>query len=89
MVLHKPPEYLTTLISDSDADNIRSFTRLNPLKMSGPDGVPGHILKTSEDQMFGFFTDVFDFMTIQYFVVPTWFKILLLKKSKQSCLNDY
>lgn len=47
-------------VSVTEANVRRAFSRVKPLKASGPDGIPGHVLKTCVDQLAGLFADIFN-----------------------------
>lgn len=70
----------------------RTFSRINPPKASGPDNVPGRVLKSCADKLKDVFTDIFNTSLCQT-VVPTCFKSTIIvpvpKNSNPHCLNDY
>ncbi|KAK0139823.1 hypothetical protein N1851_023265 [Merluccius polli] len=51
----------------------RTFSRINPRKASGPDNVPGRVLKSCADELKDVFTDIFN-ISLSQAVVPTCFK---------------
>ena len=93
MCLPEPPIRCDGIsITVTEADVRKSFRGVNPRKASGPDGIPGRVLKTCADQLAGVFTDIFNLSLLRS-EVPTCFKrasiIPVPKKSKVTCLNDY
>ena len=57
----------------------------------GPDGLPGSVLRACADKLASVFTDIFN-LSLTESVIPTCFKqtiVLLPKKVKVTCLNDY
>ena len=74
------------------ADVRRELQRVNPRKSSGPDGVPGRVLRGCADQLAEVFTSIFN-LSLHLSEVPTCFKqatiIPIPKKSSITCLNDY
>lgn len=85
----EPPSFLHTILQ---SPSLRLMSRVNPWKTSGSDGVPGLILKTCTDQLVEVFADVFNLL-LPTSEIPTCFrkelKILVSKKNKMKCLNDY
>ncbi|KAI7801774.1 putative RNA-directed DNA polymerase from mobile element jockey-like, partial [Triplophysa rosa] len=65
---------------------------VNPRKATGPDGVPGKVLKACAKQLSQVFTDIFNFSLVRA-VIPSCFKsaiiILIPKKSPTTSLNDF
>ena len=61
-------------------------------KATGPDGLPGHVLRACADQLASVFTDIFN-LTLKESVIPTCFKqtpiVHVPKEAKVTCLNDY
>ncbi|XP_051899168.1 uncharacterized protein LOC127585608 [Pristis pectinata] len=78
------------VVTIEDARSV--FQRVNTRKASGPDGVPGCVLRSCADQLAEVFPDIFNLSLLQS-QVPTCFKkttiIPVPKKSKVTCLNDY
>ncbi len=76
----------------SRVDVCRSFKRINPSKAPELDGIPGRTLEVCADKLADVFTDIFSLSLFQS-VVPTCFKkttiVLVPKKSKTLCLNNY
>ena len=74
------------------ADVRRELQRVNPRKSSGPDGVPGRVLRGCADQLAEVFTSIFN-LSLHLSEVPTCFKqatiIPIPKKTSVTCLNDY
>ncbi|KAK3567066.1 hypothetical protein QTP86_009261 [Hemibagrus guttatus] len=65
---------------------------VNPRKASGPDGIPGRVLKDCTDQLAGIFTRIFN-QSLSQSTVPPCLKsstiIPLPKKPHISSLNNY
>jgi hypothetical protein len=61
------------VITLSVADMSKTFKQVNIHKASGPDGLPGCVLRACADQLAGVFTDIFNMSLIE-FVIPTCFK---------------
>src|SRR4029434_9287509 len=80
------------ILSLTVADVRRELQRVNPRKSSGPDGVPGRVLRGCADQLVEVFTSVFN-LSLHLSAVPTCFKqatiIPILKKPSITCLNEY
>ena len=55
------------------ADVSKTFKQGNIHKAAGPDGLPGCVLKTYEDQLASVFTDIFNLILTES-VIPTCFK---------------
>ena len=70
----------------------RTLRAVNPRKATGPDGVPGKVLRDCADQLAGVFTNIFS-QSLSQAVIPSCLKtstiIPVPKKSSVSCLNDY
>ena len=68
------------------ADVRAVFSKVNPWKATGPDGVPGRALRSCMDQLVGVFTEIFN-LSLQQSEVPIYFKkmtiIRYLRKTKQ------
>eukprot|EP00061_Rhincodon_typus_P002070 g16538.t1 len=63
-----------TPVPSVTASEIRSvFLRINPRKVTGPDGVPGRAPRSSVDQLVEVFTNIFN-ISLQQVEVPTCFK---------------
>ena len=66
--------------------------KVNPRKATGPDGVPGQVLRECADQLAGVFPKIFN-QSLSQAVVPPCMKtstiIPIPKKNNISCLNDY
>ncbi len=50
---------------------------MNVRKAAGPDGITGHVLRSSADQLAGLFTSIFN-ESLATSVVPTSFKISVI-----------
>ncbi|XP_078271729.1 mucin-2-like [Rhinoraja longicauda] len=89
-VLSQAPNGIT--ISVNKADDGRYFRNVSPQQASGPNDIPGRIPKTCSDHLAGVFADIFNLSLLSCHV-PTCFKgasiILVPKKSKVTCLNNY
>ncbi|XP_048414141.1 uncharacterized protein LOC125465079 isoform X2 [Stegostoma tigrinum] len=74
------------------ADVRSAFLRVNPRKVTGPDGIPGRALGSCADQLAGVFADIFNLSLLQS-EVPNCFKkttiVSMPKENQASCLNDY
>ncbi|KAI4899410.1 hypothetical protein NFI96_001980 [Prochilodus magdalenae] len=74
------------------ADVRKTLLRVNPRKATGPDNIPGRVLRECADQLTDVFTDIFN-ISLSSATVPTCLKattsIPVPKKSSVSCLNDY
>ena len=70
----------------------RTLRAVNPRKATGPDGVPGQVLRDCADQLAGVFTDIFS-QSLSQAIIPSCLKtstiIPVPKKNSVSCLNDY
>ncbi|XDV31301.1 hypothetical protein PO909_034020 [Leuciscus waleckii] len=73
-------------------DREKAELAVNKWKATGPDNIPGRVLKGCADQLADVFTDIFN-ISLSSAVVPTCFKATTIvpmpKKSSVSCLNDY
>ena len=58
-------------LSFSVANVSKTFIRVNPCKVAGPDGIPSRVLRACADQLAGVFTDIFN---QSQSAVPTCFK---------------
>eukprot|EP00061_Rhincodon_typus_P013485 g39885.t1 len=67
----KAPEVPVPSITTADVRSV--FPEVNPRKVTGPDRVPGHALRSCMDQLVGVFTDIFNLSLLQA-KVPTCFK---------------
>lgn len=67
-----------------------TLRRVNPRKATGPDYIPGRVLRECADQLAGIFTDILN-TSLSSAVVPACLKTSKLipvpKKSTVSCLN--
>ena len=76
----------------SVADVNKTFKPVNIHKATGPDGLPGHVLKACVDQLSSVFTDIFN-LSLTESVIPTCFKqttiVPVPKEAKGTCLNNY
>ena len=74
-------------------DKVRStLSRINARKASGPDNIPGRVLKDCAGELTDVFMDIFN-ISLSQAVVPTCLKATTIipvpKKSSPSCFNDY
>ena len=80
------------VITLSADDVSKTFKQLNIYKASGPDGLPGRVLRACADQLANVFTGIFNF-PLSESVIPTCFKqttiVPVPKNTKVTCLNDY
>ncbi|KAK7910081.1 hypothetical protein WMY93_014765 [Mugilogobius chulae] len=81
-----PPLTLTT-------DDVRKvFRKVNPRKATGPDGIPGRVLRDCADQLAEVFCSIFN-SSLTACTVPQCFKSALIvpvpKKTSVESLNDY
>ncbi len=80
------------VITVSEDEVLRALIHVNVRKAAGPDGITGRVLRSCADQLAGLFTSIFN-ESLATSVIPTSFKksviILVPKKKKPSCLNDY
>ena len=76
----------------SEAEVRSAFQRLNIRKATGPDGIPGRVLRTCASQLAGVFAVIFN-LSLSQAVVPSCFKSSIIvpvpKHPKVSCLNDW
>ena len=74
------------------ADVRAVFSKVNPRRATGPDGVSRRALRSCVDQLAGVFADIFN-LSLQQSEVPICFKkttiIPVPKKIQAACLNDY
>ncbi|XP_060792532.1 uncharacterized protein LOC132895728 [Neoarius graeffei] len=80
------------LILKVEPEDVRRVLRaINPRKATGPDGVPGKVLKACADQLAQVFTDIFN-RSLEQAIIPTCLKsatiIPVPKKSPTASLND-
>ena len=70
----------------------RSLKGVNARKATGPDNIPGRVLRECADQLAHVLTDIFN-TSLNQAVVPLCFKTATIipvpKKSNIQCLNDY
>lgn len=87
-----PPSPNDQVLCVSTADVRMTLRRVNPRKATGPDNIPGRVLRECADQLAGIFTDILN-TSLSSAVVPACLKttkiIPVPKKSTVSCLNDY
>jgi hypothetical protein len=80
------------LISLSEANVRRVFNQVNTRKATGPDGIPGRVLRECAEQLTGIFTVIFN-LSLSQSVIPICFKMTTIipvpKNSKAKCHNDY
>lgn len=60
----KLPSRACYVLSVTEPDVKRSFLSLSTRKVSGPDGVPGHVIKTCMDQQAAVFADMCDLSVV-------------------------
>uniref|UniRef100_A0A8C6KS07 Reverse transcriptase domain-containing protein n=1 Tax=Nothobranchius furzeri TaxID=105023 RepID=A0A8C6KS07_NOTFU len=76
----------------SEEDVRRCFRRVNARKATGPDGIPGRVLRSCAAQLAGVFTHIFN-LSLSLSVVPACFKMATIvpvpKSSTISSLNDW
>ena len=68
------------------------FTRVNPHKTSGPDGVGGKVLKECSSQLCIVFTRLFQFLLNSHYVPRSWRTstiIPIAKRTNAKEMNDY
>ncbi|XP_060703504.1 uncharacterized protein LOC132830055 [Hemiscyllium ocellatum] len=74
------------------ADVRSAFLKVNPQKVTGPDGIPGRALTSCADQLAGVFADIFNLSLLQS-EIPTCFKKTTVtpmpKENEAACVNDY
>uniref|UniRef100_A0A669CDC0 Reverse transcriptase domain-containing protein n=1 Tax=Oreochromis niloticus TaxID=8128 RepID=A0A669CDC0_ORENI len=74
----------------SEEDVQKCFRKVNARKATGPDGIPGRVLKSCAAQLAGVFTHIF---SLSLSVVPACFKMATIipvpKSSTISSLNDW
>jgi hypothetical protein len=80
------------VITLSVADVSKTFKQVNIHKATGPDGLPGRVLRGFMDQLARVFTDIFN-LSLTESVLPTCFKqntiVHVPKKAKVTFLNEY
>ena len=80
------------MITLSLANVCKTFKQVNIHKASGPDGLPGRVLRACADQLAIVFTDIFN-LSLTESVKPTCFKqnaiVPVPNNIKVTCLNDY
>lgn len=68
------------------------LSRINPCKFSGPDNIPGHVLKDCEEELTDVLTDIFN-TSLSQAGFPICFKstiiIIIPKKASTACFNEY
>ena len=76
----------------SVADVNKTFKQVNIHKATGPDRLPGRVLRASTDQLASVSTDIFN-LSLSESVITTCFKqtaiVPVPKNTKVTCLNDY
>jgi len=90
---HKtPPPPHDQVLCLSAASVKRTLSSINTHKATGPDNIPGRVLKDCAEELKDVFTDVFN-TSLRQAVVPSCFKVTTIipvpKKSTPSCFNDY
>ncbi|KAG5270393.1 hypothetical protein AALO_G00192100 [Alosa alosa] len=84
--LHEQPLCLS-------ADSVkRTLAAINTRKATGPDNIPGRMLKDCAGELKDVFTDIFN-TSLKQAIVPSCFKAATIipvpKKTAPSCFNDY
>ena len=86
-----PPPHDQVLCLSADSVK-KALTKINPRKATGPDNIPGRVLKDCAEELKHVFTDIFN-TSLQQAIVPSCFKAATIipvpKKSSPSCFNDY
>jgi hypothetical protein len=71
--------------------DVRSLNR-STFKATGPDGLPGRVLRACADQLASVFTDMFN-LSLTESVIPICFNqttiVSVPKNAKVTCLNDF
>ena len=84
-----PDDCVITLFA---ADVSKTFRQVNIHLATGPDGLPGRVLRECADQLVSVFTDIFN-LSLSESVIPTCFKqttiVPVPNNTKVTCLNDY
>ena len=87
-----PPPPHDQALSLSAASVKKTFSSVNSRKATGPDNIPGRVLKDCAEELKDVFTDIFN-TSLSQAVVPTCFKSTVIipvpKKSSPSTFNDY
>ncbi len=90
--LHPTPTSDTTPLTVEVVDVRRVLRAVNPRKATGPDGVPGKVLKACADQLAPVFTVIFN-LSLGQATIPACLKsatiIPVPKKSPTNNLNDF
>ena len=90
--LHPPTPDNSHTLTVEEHEVRRMLKGVNPRKATGPDGVPGQVLRECADQLAGVFTKIYN-QSLSQAVVPPCMKtstiIPVPKKNNISCLNDY
>ncbi|KAK0135168.1 putative RNA-directed DNA polymerase from transposon X-element [Merluccius polli] len=70
----------------------RALSTINPRKATGPDNIPGQVLRDCAEELTDIFTDIFN-TSLSQAAVPSHFKTSIIipvpKKPAPSCFNDY
>jgi len=81
----------TCMLSISEQEVRRALRRVNNRKAAGPDGIPGHVLKSCAEQLFHVFTSIFN-LSLTHSIVPACFKWSIIvpvpKSPAQPCLQQ-
>ena len=87
-----PSTHSSHILSLQEHEVRRTLKAVNPRKATGPDGVPGKVLRDCADQLAGVFTNIFS-QSLSQATIPSCLKtstiIPVPKKNSVSCLNDY
>ncbi len=84
-----PPADSSHILMVEEHDVRRTLRAVKPRKATGPDGVPGQVLRDCASQLAGVFTKIFN----RCLSIPSCLKTSIIipipKKNTISCLNDY
>src|SRR4029434_8744946 len=87
--LHPPHDQALCL---SAASVTRALSTINPRKATGPDNIPGRVLRDCAEELKDIFTDIFN-TSLSQAAVPSHFKTSIIipvpNKPAPSCFNDY
>ena len=88
----KPLSTIPNDITVSEASVNKIFSRVNPRKASGPDGVGGKVLKECSNQLCAVFSQLFQLLLNCHFVPRAWRTSLIIpvaKTSSAKVMNDF
>ncbi len=87
-----PPPPHDQALCLSAASMKRTLSTINTRKATGPDNIPGRVLKDCAEELKDVFTDIFN-TSLRQAAVPSCFKSTIIipvpKKPAPSCFNDY